>query len=86
LCPPPCSPGWPASPCTCNGLWLISCMAVSLKEKYGHFTEQWHEKLHIYSILYHTSFHNHGFYVKMVNNVRSALWVHKYVLTRCLCD
>jgi hypothetical protein len=25
-------PGWPASPCTCNGLWLLSCMAVSLKE------------------------------------------------------
>jgi hypothetical protein len=32
LGPPPCQPGWPASPCTCNGLWLISHMAVSLKE------------------------------------------------------
>jgi hypothetical protein len=31
LCPPPCQPGWPASPCTCNGLWLHSCMAVFSK-------------------------------------------------------
>jgi hypothetical protein len=25
-------PGWPATPCTCNGLWLLRHMAVSLKE------------------------------------------------------
>jgi hypothetical protein len=30
-CPPPCKPGWPASPCTCNGLWLHSHMAVFSK-------------------------------------------------------
>jgi hypothetical protein len=30
--PPPCYPGWPATPCTCNGLRLLSCMPVSLKE------------------------------------------------------
>jgi hypothetical protein len=28
LCPPPCYPGWPASPCTCNGLRLFSHIAV----------------------------------------------------------
>jgi hypothetical protein len=32
LGPPPCQPRWPATPCACNGLWLLSCMAVSLKE------------------------------------------------------
>jgi hypothetical protein len=26
------SPGWPATPCTCNGLWLLSRTAVSLKD------------------------------------------------------
>jgi hypothetical protein len=31
LGPPPCQPGWPASPCTCNGLWLLSPMPTSLK-------------------------------------------------------
>jgi hypothetical protein len=31
LGPPPCQPRWPASPCTCNGLWLHSCMAVVSK-------------------------------------------------------
>jgi hypothetical protein len=25
--PPPCYPGWPATPCTSNGLWLLSRMA-----------------------------------------------------------
>jgi hypothetical protein len=32
LGPSPCSPGWQATPCICNGLWLLSRMAVSLKE------------------------------------------------------
>jgi hypothetical protein len=30
-CPPPCQPGWPASSCTCNGLWLQSHVAVFSK-------------------------------------------------------
>jgi hypothetical protein len=25
---PTCHPGWPAPPCACNGLWLLSHMAV----------------------------------------------------------
>jgi hypothetical protein len=29
LGPPPCQPGWPASPFTCNGLWLLRHMAGS---------------------------------------------------------
>jgi hypothetical protein len=28
LGPTPCLTGWPASPCTCNGLWLLSRMAA----------------------------------------------------------
>jgi hypothetical protein len=28
-CPPP---WWPVAPCTCNGLWILSRMAVSRKE------------------------------------------------------
>jgi hypothetical protein len=30
-CPPPCQPEWPAYPCTCNDLWLHSCMAAFSK-------------------------------------------------------
>jgi hypothetical protein len=31
FCPPPCQPGWTASPYTCNGFWLHSSMAVFSK-------------------------------------------------------
>jgi hypothetical protein len=40
-CPPSCQPGWPASPCTCNDLWLLSQMAVCiLKENNCFFSSQ----------------------------------------------
>jgi hypothetical protein len=38
-CPPPCQPGWPASPCTCNGLWLHSRMALFSKNTFGFFVK-----------------------------------------------
>jgi hypothetical protein len=31
-CSLPCLPGWPASPCTCNGFWLHNHTSVFLKE------------------------------------------------------
>jgi hypothetical protein len=31
FCPPPWQLGWPASPCTCKGLWLHSRMVVFSK-------------------------------------------------------
>jgi hypothetical protein len=34
-CTPPCQPGWSASPCTCNGLWLHSHIAVFSKGTIG---------------------------------------------------
>jgi hypothetical protein len=40
LDPPPFFTGWQASPCTCNGLWLLSCMAVFLKENNFFVTDQ----------------------------------------------
>jgi hypothetical protein len=43
LGPAPCYLGWPASPCTCNGLWLLRHMAVSLKENTWFFvTDQFY--------------------------------------------
>jgi hypothetical protein len=36
-CPPPCQPGWPAFPCTCNGLWLHSRMPVFSKRSIVRF-------------------------------------------------
>jgi hypothetical protein len=53
--PPPCSPGWPAAPCTCNGLWLLSRMAVSLKENNCFFvTDQTPCPIVIYLNPYHS--------------------------------
>jgi hypothetical protein len=34
------SMGWPASPCTCNGLWLHSCMAVVSKKTFFLLVDQ----------------------------------------------
>jgi hypothetical protein len=40
LDPPPCQTGWLASPCTCNGLWLHSCMALFSKRTIFFVTDQ----------------------------------------------
>jgi hypothetical protein len=52
LGPLPCYRGWPATPCTCNGLWLLSHMAVSLKENNCFFVmDQTPRHLYIHSLI-----------------------------------
>jgi hypothetical protein len=52
LGPPPCYPGWPATLCACNGLWLLSHVAVSLKENNWFFITDQTPCIHTYLYTY----------------------------------
>jgi hypothetical protein len=82
LGPPPCKPGWPASPCTCNDLWLLSCMASKYIVSPWHFPPIVFTS-HGYINLLHKIFLCFSFCPQMSNRRETIFWrqnVHVFLL------